>query len=579
MFKGLFKKTKYITVSTQNLNTSVNDKEEQKPNIPGGMWEKCEKCGQIIYINDLKENNKVCNFCKYHFKMPAYERIESILDEGSFQELNKAIKTLNPLDFRGYEEKVESSKNATGLDEAVVTGIGSINEERVVICVMDSRFLMASMGSVVGEKITRAIEFATKEGLPLIIFTASGGARMQEGMFSLMQMAKVNSALARFKEKGLLYISVITNPTTGGVTASFAMVADIVIAEPGALIGFAGKRVIEQTVNEKLPEGFQTAEFMLKRGFIDKIVHRKNLRNALEYLVKVHKDDHIKNINNIENNGDGKENAEEYNQLTAWEKLNLVRRPNRPTALHYIDNIFDNFVEMHGDRYFGDDGCIIGGIATINGMPFTVIAQQKGRDLKENIKRNFGMPNPEGYRKALRLMKQAEKFKRPIICFVDTPGAYPGIGAEERGQGEAIGSSILEMSQIKSPIISIVIGEGGSGGALALSVADEVWMLENAIYSILTPEGFASILWKDSSRAQEASEIMKITAQNLKEFKIIDKILKEPSGDASTDVERLSDELKINLISKINELSLLSNEELLQKRYDKFRNMGVYSEF
>lgn len=574
MFKGLFKKTKYITVSTQNLNASINN-EEQKPNIPGGMWEKCEKCGQIIYIKDLNDNNKVCNFCKYHFKMPAYERIDSILDDGSFQELNKDMKTLNPLNFPGYEEKVESLKDSTELKEAVITGTGTISGEDAVVCVMDSRFLMASMGSVVGEKLTRAIEFATKEELPLIIFTASGGARMQEGMFSLMQMAKVNSALARFKEKGLLYISVITNPTTGGVTASFAMVADIVIAEPGALIGFAGKRVIEQTVNEKLPEGFQTAEFMLKRGFIDKIVHRKNLTSTLGHLLKVHKYNGAK----IENNEDSKENNEEYSNLTAWEKLNLVRKANRPTALQYIDNIFDNFVEMHGDRYFGDDGCIIGGIATINGMPFTVIAQQKGRDLKENIKRNFGMPNPEGYRKALRLMKQAEKFNRPIICFVDTPGAYPGIGAEERGQGEAIGNSILEMSQIKSPIISIVLGEGGSGGALALSVADEVWMLENAIYSILTPEGFASILWKDSSRAEEASEIMKITAQNLKEFKIIDKILKEPSGDASTDVESLSKELKINVISKINELLLLSKEELLQKRYDKFRNMGVYSEF
>ncbi|MGH4119075.1 acetyl-CoA carboxylase carboxyltransferase subunit alpha [Clostridium sp.] len=265
---------------------------------------------------------------------------------------------------------------------------------------------------------------------------------------------------------------------------------------------------------------------------------------------------------------------EAYKNLTAWDKVSIARLVERPTALDYINRIFENFMELHGDRYYGDDAAIIGGIAEINGTPVTVIAQQKGNNTKENIKRNFGMPNPEGYRKALRLMKQAEKFNRPVICLVDTPGAYCGIGAEERGQGEAIARNLMEMSNLKTPIISIVIGEGGSGGALAMAVADEVWMLEHAIYSILSPEGFATILFKDASRAKEAANQMKITAQDLINFGIIDRIIKEPLGGAHTNVDEMAISIKRNLEESINRLKSEPVEALLTKRYYKFRKIG-----
>ncbi|MCX7694288.1 MAG: acetyl-CoA carboxylase carboxyltransferase subunit alpha, partial [Caloramator sp.] len=219
-------------------------------------------------------------------------------------------------------------------------------------------------------------------------------------------------------------------------------------------------------------------------------------------------------------------------RLTPWDRVVLARMNDRPTSLDYIEMIFDDFIEFHGDRLYGDDPAIVGGIATLNGIPVTVIGEQKGRNTKENLYRNFGMPHPEGYRKALRLMKQAEKFKRPIITFIDTPGAYCGIGAEERGQAEAIARNLMEMSTIETLKIAIVIGEGSSGGALAISVADEIWMLENAVYSILSPEGFASILWKDASRAKEAADVMKMTAFDLKELGIISRIIKEPAGGA-----------------------------------------------
>lgn len=215
---------------------------------------------------------------------------------------------------------------------------------------------------------------------------------------------------------------------------------------------------------------------------------------------------------------------------TAWDRVLLARKTDRPKALDYINSIFEDFIELHGDRNFADDKAIVGGIATFEGRPVTVIGEQKGKKAKENLERNFGMPNPEGYRKALRLMKQAEKFNRPIITFIDTPGAYPGMGAEERGQGEAIARNMYEMSKLRVPIICIVIGEGSSGGALAIAVGDKIVMLENAIYSILSPEGFASILYKDASKAKEAAEDMKATAEDLKKFGIIDKIIKEPEG-------------------------------------------------
>ncbi|QAS61341.1 acetyl-CoA carboxylase carboxyltransferase subunit alpha [Clostridium septicum] len=263
--------------------------------------------------------------------------------------------------------------------------------------------------------------------------------------------------------------------------------------------------------------------------------------------------------------------------ISVWDKVNVARHKDRPNGKFYIDNIFENFIELHGDRNFGDDKAIIGGIASINNESVTVIAINKGENTKENLERNFGMPNPEGYRKALRLMKQAEKFKRPVICFIDTPGAFCGVGAEERGQGQAIAQNLMEMSRLKTPIISIVIGEGGSGGALALAVADKVLMLEHSIYSILSPEGFASILWKDGSKAKEAAEVMKITAQDLKEFKVIDKVIREPRGGAHKHKIRMALGIKKELLEYIKELKEKEIEALLNERYQKFRNIENFN--
>lgn len=562
MLKEMFKKTTYIPI--------VKEEEKERPSVPEGLWTKCPTCGKLIYTEDIVGNYYVCPKCDYYFRVDSPSRIKMLVDEGSFIEWDKDIVNTNPLNFQKYPEKVISLQKKLEIHEAVITGEATIHGQGLVLAVCDSRFLMGSMGQVVGEKITRAVEKATEKKLPVLIFTCSGGARMQEGIVSLMQMAKTSAALKRHSEAGLLYITVLTDPTTGGVTASFAMLGDIILAEPGALIGFAGPRVIEQTIGQKLPEGFQRAEFLLEKGLIDQVVEREELKDIISKIIRFHKP-HLKF--DLGNYKGLKAEYIEKPKMSAWEKVEIARSTNRPTSLDYIDKVFSDFIELHGDRAFADDGAIIGGIATILGRAVTIIGQQKGKNTKENIKRNFGMPYPEGYRKALRLMKQAEKFKRPIICFVDTPGAFCGIGAEERGQGEAIARNLFEMSDLKVPILSVVIGEGGSGGALALAVANEVWMLENSTYSILSPEGFASILWKDNKRSKEAAGIMKITAKDLKELNIIEQIIPEATVASEESLEEISQYMKHEISKFIISYEKKSVEELTVQRYDRFRRM------
>ena len=303
----------------------------------------------------------------------------------------------------------------------------------------------------------------------------------------------------------------------------------------------------------------------------------EGLEKNLEDLKNIANSDQL-NIEDVNEIQDKINNLKKqaYSKMTPWDKVNLARNPQRPTALDYIERIFDEFIELHGDRLSKDDKATVCGLAKIGNQKFTIVAQQKGRNTKENIERNFGMPNPESYRKGIRIMKQAEKFNRPIITFVDTKGAYPGIEAEERGQGEAIARSMLEMCRLKVPIIVIVIGEGSSGGALAISVGDKILMLENAVYSILSPEGYASILWKDGTKAKEAAEVMKLTAEDLYNCDIVDSIIKEPVGGASKDIDQVSESIKNEILKQLKELKKLNENDLVEKRYQKFRKIGEY---
>ncbi len=303
-----------------------------------------------------------------------------IADEGSFEEWDHDLIAGNPLSFPGYEEKVQSLQEKTNLEEAVVTGKARIDGQDVVLGVCDGRFMMASMGWAVGEKIARAVERATKERLPVILFACSGGARMQEGIVSLMQMAKTSAALKKHSDAGLLYISVLTNPTTGGVTASFGMLGDITLAEPKALIGFAGPRVIEQTIGQKLPEGFQKSEFLLEHGFIDRIVEREEMKDVLSSILSMHQTGTgVESWKQEVCRETEEEKRAPYKGLTSWERVQISRKKERPVGSDYIRTMFTDFIEFHGDRYFKDDKAIVGGIAKFHGIPVTVIAQEKER--------------------------------------------------------------------------------------------------------------------------------------------------------------------------------------------------------
>ena len=558
------------------------EERENTPEVPDNLMRKCNACKAAVFVDEVKQNHYICPHCGNYFHMPAYRRIKMIADRKSFVEWDAEMEEQNPLQYRGYKEKLRALQEKTGLNEAVVTGKCTIKGISVALGVCDCRFMMSSMGEVVGEKITRVFERATEEKLPVILYICSGGARMQEGLVSLMQMAKTSMALRKHSDAGLLYVPVLTDPTTGGVTASFAMLGDIILAEPKALIGFAGPRVIEQTIGQKLPKGFQKAEFLLEHGFIDKIVERDDQRIVLADILKLHenKGQNSSTSKVAESHISDKSNGNTVwpkfipsGSFTPWEHVQLARAKTRPTGKDYIEALFDDFIEFHGDRHCGDDAAVIGGVAFFHGHPVTVLAQEKGEGTKENIARNFGMVSPEGYWKSLRLMQQAEKFHRPVICLVDTPGAFCGLEAEERGQGEAIAKNLYTLAGLTVPVLSIVIGEGGSGGALAFAVSDEVWMLEHSVYSILSPEGFASILWKDSKKAPEAAEVMKVTAAHLKELGIIERIIPEEHPASKETLPEIAEYMKIRMKQFLINQSGKNAEQIAQERYERFRRM------
>ena len=584
---------------------------------PEVVMRKCKKCGAVHSVQDVRANDFACPSCGAYVRIHAKRRIKLLADPGSFEEWNQELPVVNPLEFPEYEQKLWEVKESTGLNEAVVTGKITIDGIPTAIGVCDARFLMSSMGHNLGEKIARMAERAAEEKLPVILYACSGGARMQEGIISLMQMVKTSEALGRLQESGQLFISVLTDPTMGGVTASFAMLGDIILAEPGALIGFTGQRVIQQTIGGKLPEGFQRAEFLLKHGFTDAIVPRRDQRAVLAHILRLHVkgaaelasetapvfeeaelaeeftreevapkkapgilDAAANALQNLQRLAFGQKAEKEEESETrvsdgafrsAWETVKLSRAKDRAHAKDYIDALFPDFMELHGDRCYGDDEAVIGGIASFHGIPVTVIGIQKGRDFLENKRRNFAMPNPEGYRKALRLMKQAEHFKRPVICFVDTPGAYCGVGAEERGQGQAIAENLQKMAALKTPILAIVIGEGSSGGALGVATANEVWMMENAVYSILSPEGFAAILYRDAKQAELAAENMRLTSRDLLELGVIEKIIPEPEPVTFENIQTVARELEPELLEFIGKYSAMSRDELANQRYERFR--------
>jgi acetyl-CoA carboxylase carboxyl transferase subunit beta len=548
--------------------------------MPANRWAKCPRCAAFIYNKRLEKNLKVCPECTHHFRLSAAERVAFLLDAGSFKELDADLTPGDPLGFvdsKPYSARIADNRAKSGVSEAAKYGTGTIGGYPVVMCALDFTFLGGSMGSVVGEKVTRAIELGAKTRTPVIVCSSSGGARMQEGTLSLMQMAKTSAALALLAEAGVPYFALLADPTYGGVSASFATLGDLIICEPKVKVGFAGPQVIEQTIRQKLPEGFQTAEFLMEKGQIDLIVPRAELPNTFKKLLGFHQR-HPAEAKAAARTTASAAPARAPSTRSAWESVQLARHPDRPNFRELVDQVFDGFTELHGDRSFRDDPAIVGGLATLAGRSVMVVGHQKGRGTKEAIARNFGMPHPEGYRKALRLMQYAGRLGMPLVTLIDTPGAYPGLQAEERNQSEAIARNLLVMSRLPIPIVCTIIGEGGSGGALALGVGDRVLMMENAIYSVISPEGCATILFKDAASAPRAAEASRLTASELLKLGVADELVPEPAGGAQADGAATAAALKDALVRNLDALAGKPVRELVDARYARFRAFGVFTE-
>lgn len=522
----------------------------------------CHACKATHRESEFDAELHVCPSCGWHAPLTAQEWIDHLADDRTFKEIGKSLFSADPLRFKEptpYRARLREAERRTGMHEAALSGEARIDGHPVILISLAFDFLGGTMGSVVGEKVARAFQIATRKKLPVVSILASGGARIQEGMLALMQMAKTATAVSAHAAAKLPYISVLTNPSFGGTFASFGSLGDILIGEPGAQIGFVGARVVEGTISEKIPKHERTAETLLEHGMIDMVVPRQHLRNRIATLVS-----------QLTLDGPPRWPAVKLaptpkSALDATEIVKLARSPDRPRARDYADRMFPSFIELHGDRCYGDDPAIVGGIADLQGRPVVVIAQV-GRQ----------MPLPEGYRKALRLMRLAAKSTLPVLTFVDTPGAFPGLEAEHRGVALTIGECLAGLARLEVPVVNVVIGEGGSGGALALGLADVILMQENAIYSVIAPEGAAAILLRDAAPTDELVTGLRLRAHDLLELGIIDDIVPEPPGGSHRDIDASARLLKERIVHHLGQLSAVKPKRLVQNRAQRFQSIGRF---
>ncbi|MFD0774246.1 acetyl-CoA carboxylase, carboxyltransferase subunit beta [Streptomonospora algeriensis] len=539
-------------------------------------WTQCPACRALVYTRKLLRSHRVCSECGHHAPLTAEQRIEDLFGDAPRTPITPCATEDDPLDFvdrRPYSGRIDDARSSTGLHDAVVAVRGEMYGVPVVAAAMDFRFLGGSMGVAAGEAVTAAAEAALADRCPLILVPSSGGARMQEGLLSLMQMAKTSNAMAALDEAGLLTITLVADPTYGGVAASFATLSDVVLAEPGARLGFAGPRVIEQTIRQRLPEGFQTAEFLLEHGLLDAVRPRAGQPHTFSVLLAATRPQDPRW-------GEGVVDpiATDVSSLPkrpVREVIRTAREPARPTASDHLGYWDARFVELHGDRSGRDCPAVLGGVAELDGLPCVFIAHHKGHNPAELTQRDFAMPSPAGYRKAERLLRLAAKLGLPVVTLVDTPGAHPGIEAEEHGQANAVASCLRTMGGLEVPVVAVITGEGGSGGALALAAADEVLACENAFYSVISPEGCAAILWKTADAVAEAADALQIDAHSLRRLGVVDGVVPEPPGGAHKAPETASALVRDAVVAALRRLRARPPAELVAARRSRFRRFGL----
>ncbi len=549
------------------------------------MWIKCESCGKLVYYKDYKENKYICPRCGRAFIMTPKQRFDLLFDDNSWEKLPAPNVSDDPLKFIDrvpYQDRLDSARSETGCYDAITSADGTIGGVPTTICVLNGLFMMGSMGRAAGDAIVAAMEHAIAQRRAFVMVTSSGGARMQENILSLMQMARTTAAVNKLHANGIPYIVLLTDPTFGGVTASFAMLGDVHIAEKGARIGFAGRRVIEQNIREKLPNNFQTADYLYDHGMVDMVVARSDLHDTIARVLAVltKQTREPKQISVTTPVHDASKKIRGMGENEAYDKVLLARHENRPHFLDYINGIVSDWTYLAGDRCFAEDAAMASGIGFWRGIPSVIIGQEQGRTIESRQKHRFGMANPEGYRKAQRMMRLAEKFQLPLISLFDTAGAFAGREGEERGQSQAVASSIATGLSIATPYVAVNVGQGGSGGAIAIGTGDRILMLENAIYSVIAPESCASILWKDNNFRATASESMKLTARDMADMNVIDEIVHEPAGGAHTDWQTTMELLANAVVKQINELQQIPSGDLPSRRAEKFlamtRDVEIY---
>lgn len=543
--------------------------------------QQCPECtAELGAANEIYSRIAVCDYCGHHFVWSAFRRVEHLVDAGSFRRIGRHIQ---PLDFLGfvdehsYATRLAEGKEQTGLSDAILSGRCRIGGIETVLAVLDFHFMGGSMGSVVGEQITVAFEYALRHRLPVVTVVSSGGARMQEGILSLMQMPKTVASVQRLHAAGLFYLSILASPTTGGVFASFASMGDVILAEPKALIGFAGPRVAEQATGQKLPSGSHRAEMLLSAGQLDAITERHDLPHIVVTLLKAtvvsakqHRSRRMP-MNKLPLVPSGEPGP------TAWQSVNLARHPKRPSASDYIRYLSPNFLKLQGDRCYGDDAAVVAGLGDIDGHTVIFVGQERRHVTEDRYGGEIQLrPRPEGFRKAMRMMALAAQLHCPVVTFVDTSGADPGDESERHGIAWSLAHCLSMMSSLPVPIVTAIIGEGASGGAVAFAVADRILMLQNAIYEVIAPEGAATILYRNAQKSRQVAEQLKLTAFDCLQLGVVDAIIPEPLAGAHTDPPMVMQALQQHLLHALVELEQVPVHQLLALRYRKFRRHGRF---
>lgn len=529
--------------------------------------EQCLSCGADLEGSKSYERFRVCHSCGFHFHLTARERLATLLDVGSFHEDDRGVTNIDPLSFRdrqNYRSRVINAQRRTGLTESALTGTGSIYGRDAVIAVIDFSFLGGSIGVVAGERLARAFEKATSRRVPVVVIVSTSGTRMQEGLLALMQAPRIAAAVRRHDRAGLPYIAVLTDPTTGSAYTGFVNLADVILSEPNALVGYAALRALQEATGTELPDGAHTSEAHLQRGLIDAVVPRAQLRDSLAQLL-----DLLMNDYRLTANKHAREGRTEHTPRTAWQQVQISRHADRPTASELIARMTTSLVQLRGDRSGLDDPLVTAGIGSLGGEAVMFIGQVRSREDESGA-----WISTAGFRKARRAMGLARKFDLPLVTLIDTNGADPSLGNEEAGLGYAVAECMTSMLEVEVPTVAVIIGEANSEGAMAMAVADRVLMLDNAVYEVIRPEDAAAILYGAETSAGEAAERLRLTSHDCLRLGIIDHTVPEPGDGAHTDHGEAALLLRRAILRELSRIQRIRTKKRLERRYARYRQIG-----